>query len=391
MRHKKHIVNIIILCLMIVCLGFSIGYANKSKEGKHIANIYSNNKSLTAYEINNMHKSEEIEKKKLSFTGWKQIDDVEIEYTNLNRTTNVDVIKVCGDSSLLIKGPILFLDNKEGCLIDQETAYELFGSTDVVGQVLKYDNREVKIIGIHSGMNNTIVMQTDYDSKEIMDAIAIEVDGNVSKSIKEFSNRYSIDNFGVDSKIYYNIANIFIMILPFIIAILLLVKCIKEISLVKRKPFLFIIYIAFTVAIFAILIKITGIEIKIPYDLIPNKWSDFGYWEGLFKEYTEKFETILYMKKYNIDIINIQSATKSIMFSILSIILFLNFRNRIKINNIKQGAIIISVMLSVSFIVIIGLEYKYGLDINGLMIWFIYPYYYISMYISSGRLNSLIE
>lgn len=390
MHYKKHIINMVILCSMIVCLGFSIGYGNKAKEGKHIANIYLNDNTITADSINNMHKSEELENKKLSFTGWKQIDDVMIECTDLNRTTNVDVIKVCGDSSLVISGPILFSDNKEGCLVDKETAYKLFGSTEVIGQVFKYDNRELKITGIHNGTDNTIIMQTDYDSNEEMDAIAIEVEDNVNKSIKEFSDRYSINSFGVDSKIYYNISNIFLMILPCMILIILLTRCIKETLKVKRKPLLFILYIACTVILVSILIKITGIQIKIPYDIIPNRWSDFGYWEKFFEDYTEKFETILYMKKYNIDIVNIQNSIKSIIFSILSIVLFLKFRNRIKINNIKQGTLIVSVMLSISFIVIIGLEYKYGLDINGLMIWLIYPYYYISMYISSGKINSLI-
>lgn len=391
MHYKKHIINTFILFLMIVCLGFSIGYGNKTKESKHIANIYLNNNSITADDIKNMHKSEELENKKLSFTGWKQIDDVMVEYIDLNRTAYVDIIKVCGDSSLVINGPILFLDNKEGCLIDKQTAYNLFGSIDVIGQVFNYNDRKVKIIGLHNGMDNTVVMQTDYDSNETMDAIAIEVNNNVSKNIKEFNDRYSINGFAIDSKIYHNIASIFIMIIPFIIAIVLLFRCIKRILNVRRKPLLFILYILSTLILFIILLKITSIEIKIPYDIIPNKWSDFEYWKELYEDYIERFRVIFYMKKYNIDIINIESVVKSIIFSVLSIILFLNLRNKIYIDNIKQGLIMVSIMLIISSITIIVLDYKYNLFISESIIWFIYPYYYMSMYISSKKISSLIE
>lgn len=389
MSYKKHIVNICILALMIMCLGLSIGYGNKSKVDKHVANIYMDNSSLTADTVSNMHNLEKNEDIKLSFTSWKQIDNVTVENTYLNKNSTVDVIKVCGDSSLVINGPILFLDNKEGCLLDKETAYDLFGSTEVIGQVINYEDRELTVVGIHEGVDNTIVMQTDSNSKESMDAISVEVLDTASRSIKSFSDRYSINGNGIDNRIYYNIANVFILMLPFIIFIMLLVIFIKEIISVKRKPVLFSIYIIITIIFFAIFIKILGIEMKIPYDIIPNKWSDFDYWGELFTKYKEKIETLMYMKKYNIDIPIIQNTIKSIVFSVLSIILFFKFKSRVNVNlnKTKDVTILISVMLVISFIVILALRFKYNLEITGLTIWLLLPYYYVGKYISLNKLD----
>lgn len=388
MSHKKHIVNLCILALMIVCVGLSIGYGNKAKVDKQVANIYMDNTSVTADTISNMHELEKKEDIQLSFTSWKQIDNATVEYLDLNKRATVDVIKVCGDSSLVINGPILFWDNKEGCLIDKETAYALFGSEKVVGEVINYEDRELEIVGIHKGMHNTVVMQTDNNSTESMDAVAVEVSDTVSRSIKAFTDRYGITGEGIDNRVYYNMSNIFIMILPFIIFMILIVTFIREILKVKRKPILCLIYIIITIVFFAIFIKILGIEIKIPYDIIPNKWSDFGYWGDLFDTYKNKFETVMYMKKYNMDIILIESTVRSVTFSILSIILFFNFKKRVEIKNIKELTILISGMLIISFIVILGLQFKYNLEITGLTIWLLIPYYYIGRYIiNSNKLN----
>ena len=46
--------------------------------------------------------------------------------------------------------------------------------------------------------------------------------------------------------------------------------------------------------------------------MIPNKWSDFDFWSKMAKEYKEKFEYVLYMKKYGVDIYNIENLLNSI-------------------------------------------------------------------------------
>ncbi|MFR5403889.1 MAG: hypothetical protein ACLTGX_12430 [Clostridium sp.] len=71
-----------------------------------------------------------------------------------------------------------------------------------------------------------------------------------------------------------------------------------------------------------IFFKVTNIKISIPLDMIPNKWSDFDFWSKMGKEYKEKIEYVLYMKKYGVDIYNIENLLKSALYSIFTIILF---------------------------------------------------------------------
>ncbi|MGL5086502.1 MAG: ABC transporter permease, partial [Clostridium sp.] len=192
MSYKKHIINFTILGLMIMCIGFSNGFLNKAKGNKEIANMYLKENSMSMSQIDEMHIKEEKEEKKLQFTAWIQKNNQNVEFDYLGKKEEVDVIEISGNSDLIVKGPILFSDNEEGCLIDKKTAYSLFGSENAKGQIIKYGERELIIVGIHEGLDNTLITQSLKDSKENVTGIAIGVLENVDRSVKAFSDRYGI-------------------------------------------------------------------------------------------------------------------------------------------------------------------------------------------------------
>lgn len=403
MGYKKHIINFLLLALMIMCIGFSSGFLNKSKDNKEAANIYLTENSMNMSQINEMHIKEEREDKKLPFTAWRQIDNQSIDFEYLGKKAEADVIEICGNSDLIVKGPILFLDNEEGCLIDKKTAYTLFGSTNAKGQVVKYGDRDLTVIGIHEGLDNTIIVQALKGSKEYSDnnaeknvnddvtGIAIGVKENVDRSVKAFTDRYGVMATSVSNRIYYNIAFWISLILPLIIISSVVFKLIKRIRKLKRKPVLFLIYTLITVVVLAIFIKILDLELKIPYDLIPNKWSDFGYWSDLYKKYSTDFKEVMYMKKYNFDIPSIEASIKSIFFSIVALLLFMRCKNTIKVNNLNKSVISILFMLVTSFTTILILHYKFSLEVSGLIIWGLYPFYYLATYLSTDEFNLNLE
>lgn len=109
--------------------------------------------------------------------------------------------------------------------------------------------------------------------------------------------------------------------------------------------------------------------------MIPNKWSDFNFWSNMWDEYKEKFEYVLYMKKYSIDIYNIENLLKSVLYSIFTVILFVINLKIIKINNIKMLVINNIVSVISSFIVILIIWNNYSFNINIISIWLIYPLY----------------
>ena len=100
----------------------------------------------------------------------------------------------------------------------------------------------------------------------------------------------------ISGNIYHILAKFISMVFPIIALVLILIKVIAHFLNARDKPILKIIYISMAILSIFIFFKVTKLNISIPLDMIPNKWSDFDFWSKMWKENIEKFEYVLYMK-----------------------------------------------------------------------------------------------
>ena len=371
-RYLKHIVRIIIVFALIMCWGISLGYAN---------NIGSENKTLNFYFENENYNTELIKTIKeaepeLAVVGWAEESLQSANNLDLGKiASDLDVLIIKGSSNLLVKGSNLFADDLEGCLIDNDTSYKLFGSSNCVGREIVYNDRNLIVRGILKGSKANIMIQATEDSSQVLDGLTIDGTGLTLNKIEDFKMKFGINEMAISGNIYYIIAKFIVLIFPIITLVLILIKIITSLFKSRNKPVLVSLYILMAIASVFIFFKITNIKISIPLDMIPNKWSDFDFWSKMGKEYKEKFEYVLYMKKYGVDIYNIENLLKSVLYSIFTIILFVINLRIIKVNNIKTLIINNGVSIICSFVAILMIWDKYNFDVNITMIWLIYPLY----------------
>ena len=371
-RYLKHIVRIILIFALIMCWGISLGYAN---------NIGSENKTLNFYFENENYNTELIKTIKeadpeLAVVGWAEESLQSANNPDLGKiASDLDVLIIKGSSNLLVKGSNLFADDLEGCLIDNDTSYKLFGSSNCVGREIVYNDRTLIVRGILKGSKANIMIQATEDSSQVLDGLTIDGTGLTLNKIEDFKMKFGINEMAISGNIYYIIAKFIALIFPIITLVLILIKVITSLFKSINKPVLVSLYILMAIASIFIFFKITNIKISIPLDMIPNKWSDFDFWSKMGKEYKEKFEYVLYMKKYGVDIYNIENLLKSVLYSIFTIILFVINLRIIKINNIKTLIINNGVSIICSFVAILMIWDKYNFDVNITMIWLIYPLY----------------
>ncbi|WP_294389891.1 ABC transporter permease [uncultured Clostridium sp.] len=371
-RYLKHIVRIIIVFALIMCWGISLGYAN---------NIGSENKTLNFYFENENYNTELIKTIKeaepeLAVVGWAEESLQSANNLDLGKiASDLDVLIIKGSSNLLVKGSNLFADDLEGCLIDNDTSYKLFGSSNCVGREIVYNDRNLIVRGILKGSKANIMIQATEDSSQVLDGLTIDGTGLTLNKIEDFKMKFGINEMAISGNIYYIIAKFIALIFPIITLVLILIKIITSLFKSRNKPVLVSLYILMAIASVFIFFKITNIKISIPLDMIPNKWSDFDFWSKMGKEYKEKFEYVLYMKKYGVDIYNIENLLKSVLYSIFTIILFVINLRIIKVNNIKTLIINNGVSIICSFVAILMIWDKYNFDVNITMIWLIYPLY----------------
>ena len=368
----KRIIKVILILALIMCWGISLGYAN---------NIGSENKTLNFYFENENYNTELIKTIKeadpeLAVVGWAEESLQSANNPDLGKiASDLDVLIIKGSSNLLVKGSNLFADDLEGCLIDNDTSYKLFGSSNCVGREIVYNDRTLIVRGILKGSKANIMIQATEDSSQVLDGLTIDGTGLTLNKIEDFKMKFGINEMAISGNIYYIIAKFIALIFPIITLVLILIKVITSLFKSRNKPVLVSLYILMAIASIFIFFKITNIKISIPLDMIPNKWSDFDFWSKMGKEYKEKFEYVLYMKKYGVDIYNIENLLKSVLYSIFTIILFVINLRIIKINNIKTLIINNGVSIICSFVAILMIWDKYNFDVNITMIWLIYPLY----------------
>ena len=306
-RYLKHIVRIIIVFALIMCWGISLGYANNIGSKNKTLNFYFENENYNVDLIKDIKKSQP----ELSVVGWIEETLQTAENPDLGKiASDLDILTIKGSSNLLVKGSNLFVDDLDGCLIDSDTSYKLFGSSNCVGKEIIYNDRHLIVRGILKGSKANIMIQAIEGSSQVLNGLIIDGTGLTLNKIEDFKMKFGINEMAINGNVYYIISKFISLIFPVITLVLILIKIIASLFKSKNKPVLVSIYILMAIASLFIFFKITNIKISIPLDMIPNKWSDFDFWSKMAKEYKEKFEYVLYMKKYGVDIYNIENLLK---------------------------------------------------------------------------------
>ena len=371
-RYLKHIVRIILMFALIMCWGISLGYANNIESNNKTLNFYFENDKYNLELVNSIKESE----KELAVVGWAEESLQSATNLDLGKSASeLNVLAIKGSSNLLVKGSNLFADDLEGCLIDNDTSYKLFGSSNCIGREIVYNDRTLVVRGILKGSKSNMIIQIPDDSMKALDGLTIDGTDFTLNKIEDFKMRFGISELAINGNVYYMLAKFISMIFPIIALVLILIKVISSLFKSRNKPVLVGIYIIMALTFVFIFFKVTNIKISIPLDMIPNKWSDFDFWSKMGKEYKEKIEYVLYMKKYGVDIYNIENLLKSVLYSIITIILFVINLKVIKIKDIKELIINNGILIISSFVAVLIIWAKYKFDVNVAMIWLIYPLY----------------
>ena len=376
-RVIKHIIKVILVFALVMCWGITLGYSNNIKRENKTINFYFENDNINSNIVSNI----EEDKESISVVGWNEKSLQTATNPDLNRNvSDLKVLAIKGNSSLLFDGALLFQDDKEGCLIDTETSYKLFGSTHSIGKEITYGERKLVVRGIHNSTKSNIIVQLLEDDNEALDGLTIDGSNMTLNKIEEFKTKFGIKEIAVSGGIYHSFTKVFSMVLPIIALVLILIKVITYFFKAKRKPILKVIYISMAITIVFIFFKITKLNISIPLDMIPNKWSDFDFWSKMWKENIEKLQYVLYMKKYGIDIYNIENLIMSAFYSILTVILFVINLKVNKVKDIKELIYMVSVSIVCTFISILTIWAKFKFDVNITMLWVLYPLYICGNY-----------
>ena len=226
-------------------------------------------------------------------------------------------------------GSFLIKDDIYGCIVDENTCYDLFGTKNVVGNPIVLNEKIYYIRGVAKIDNPSIIVQVDDEKYKFSN---IEIVYSNDERGKEFAEKFMLEN-GLgedyviyDCEFYVKLVEKAVKIPIWIIAIFFIKKFLEiiyvnigELKNNEDKK-ISIINIFLCSLIVILIIYVSKFEFYYPLRMIPSKWSDFKFWIDKIDEVKLLIYKFTYTFPYPRDILLIKNLKMVILCIILSCI-----------------------------------------------------------------------
>ncbi len=257
------------------------------------------------------------------FCIWGQKEQVLLTNENLSRSIQADVILFCGSPGLLFEDcRVPGREDKQGCLIDEETAWRLFGSVQVTGKMITYENSQYiirKIIPGRKGVaafpaaGSSISNETDISAAEkqlqtvqpeqnVLNRVTIKKpqEQSVNELKTSWAGCYGVDIQILDMELLRGAGGVCVLLVPLTVCVVFLsYLCIQYEKQQGWKGRAVMLCLIMSLAVLAL--YLFGMWIQIPDEYIPAKWSDFGFWAQLIAQKQEAVRLLIRIPKSVLD------------------------------------------------------------------------------------------
>lgn len=307
---------------------------------------------------------------------WGQKEGVTVENKNLSRAAVADAIFLCGEAGLVLEGcRVPMREDGQGCVISEDAAWELFGSSQVVEKEVScgetsYVIRQVlpiqgKIIafqvgtagqadgaagqagvtasqaggaagragvtagqaGVTAGQAGSIAGQADGAAgqawaEEQLDRITLKSGEGLSKSSLAglLSMQYGLSAQLLDIELLGGISGLCMLLAPITVCVCVGMLIYRQYQ--KQEAWPGKAWMAGCLVLLAgISFLFIKSQVRIPEDYIPSRWSDFSFWSGLWQQKAQAVKFLVGMEKTELDDRWIYDFSKAAGYGLLAEIL----------------------------------------------------------------------
>lgn len=246
-------------------------------------------------------------------TLWQRDENRILTNEERNASVSVGLITVAGDMSRvypnsMLYGSYLSQGDEFGCVIDRDTAYQLFHTENAIGLTIRLEHKDYTIYGILQGMGSHIMIVqeekqagSNRGEKKYSCMELVFTDTDNAKYLAETfvqTNSLGTPTAYIDGYRYQKLSYLLIHIPLWFSAMVLVVYLARKVHGLKASRILFVSGWLGILLLSTILIKITNVHIYYSSSMLPTLWSDFDFWGNqwkLFKSSLGRIEgSILY-------------------------------------------------------------------------------------------------
>lgn len=254
---------------------------------------------------------------------WSEFTGRTVENRDLFRSADATVLALHGRSDLLFpEAPMLHADSKTSCLISVALANELFGTTDVTGLPVIYQEKQYEIAGIIEHKEPLFVYEPEEGEMSSFQRVVTKAKEQESRRGLEetLQMRYGSGKV-LDYTWMKTVLDIYLSVIPLGFSIFFLStiwKYQKDSKSKREKCVWLFLFVGIGVVVGFLTIR----NISIPVDMIPDRWSDFEFWADYADYQRENLARWMQMRKTVFDMRVVEAVRKIVCCNIAAILLF---------------------------------------------------------------------
>ncbi len=283
---KKRLCRLACLFAAVVCWAVSL-YAGEQIRDKGLSfGLIWQEQSLLPETLDALNRSEESSGIRAAL--WSSVENSEVQAYGSGRKAETKAVYVYGDMSLVLHSsiksgaPVLSFD-EEGCILDEKSAYDLFGSSQAVGNKLLYEGEIYVVRGILRGSAGVFYYPCpDRDKAYSNMEIRFPFGDSRAEDILSFlqQNHFGTPMAFSDIAFLGEIMGIFCHLPAWISFGVFLRAFLREVKKLRGKPMLFFCGVSAFLLLLLFSMLLTEFRFSIPQRFVPTKWSDFSFWSA---------------------------------------------------------------------------------------------------------------
>ncbi len=319
-RRKKAFKILLAIALYMSAVFFSRA-AHKQLQYTHIVL----DSGIQGADVEQIQRQEWEGEEPIGFCFWGEKPQQMVTCRETGGVAMVTQILLAGNPGLMDAASLAW---QEGCLVDKETAENLFGTASVGSQILWHSNRPYPVLGIVDSPRPTMVLMAGPE--DTLDRLVLSLPPEKGDAVgSKCMLRWGIQGTILDFFLLWSLVNNLLLLFPVMLMVRLCAYLAKDWRTITVDGILYggqwcllgKLTLAVVIAVGILLLLFS--KIIIPKDMIPSQWSDFSFWERWWESEKENAVQILFTPLGNGQLQMLTNMVKSVVANMAACLVLL--------------------------------------------------------------------
>ena len=349
-----------LLLFAAVCIlwGTAVYYGQYIREHYQSVSIRMKGEVVTERILIQMAEQERIKENQelTEITAWNRKENQTLVCDVLETKEEMGLIEVYGAMEkaypvLLLSGYMPAADDKQGCLIDEESAYRLFRTADALGNSLIYDGRRYFVRGVLRSPEMVCLIIRAFEEISYANLeLSFENSDNSGQLAADLLRKYGINSRYtlIDGYLISKSLSLVYLLPAWLLGFALLYDLSALLWKRRRIPLQAIGLVLVILCLWPLLSWIMEFEVFLPQQIIPTQWSDFSFWSRKFAVFLEWKEEMAYIAPNYKDILLKQytgSCLSRTITAVIGMLALIVHERMLYFDNRRAGRFLLAVLL----------------------------------------------